>query len=109
MQSRTVIWILLPALILPVWILAAEGNVANGKQVFSNRCIVCHGESGEGKEAIAKAMGATMKPLGSLGVQALSDENLKKGIVEGRGKMKPLPMSDQDVADVIAYLRTLKK
>jgi len=108
MQPRTIIWILLPTLILPVWILAADGNAASGKQVFS-RCVVCHGESGEGKEAIAKAMGATMKPLGGKEVQAQSNDTLKKTIVEGKGKMKPVPMSDQDVADLIAFLRALKK
>ncbi len=108
MRSRTLLWIVLPALVVPLWIFAAQGDAAKGKQVFS-RCAVCHGDSGEGKEAIGKAFGVTMKPLSSKEVQSLDDATLKKGIIEGKGKMKPINLSDQEAADVIAFLRTLKK
>ena len=109
MRFRVWIWILLPTLIVPLWIYAAEkGDAARGKEVF-NRCSICHGDSGQGKEAIGKAFGVTMKPLGSKEVQSLDDATLKKGIIEGKGKMKPVSLSDQEAADVIAFLRTLKK
>ena len=109
MQSRALLGILFVALIVPVWLLAAQkGDAAKGKQVFS-RCSVCHGDSGEGKEAIAKSFGVTMKALGSKEVQSLDDAALKKGIIEGKGKMKPVSLTDQEAADVIAFLRTLKK
>lgn len=109
MRSRLLSWAVLPALILSLWVMAAEkGDAARGKQVFK-RCAPCHGESGEGNEAIAKAFGVAMKPFSSKEVQALDDANLKKGIIEGRGKMRPVKLSDQEAADVIAFLRTLKK
>ncbi len=109
MRFRTGIWFFLPALIIPSWILAAEkGNAVAGKQVFS-RCAICHGDSGEGKEAIGKVLGVTMPHLYSKEVQSLDDATLKKVITEGKGKMKPVSISEQELTDVIAFIRTLKK
>ncbi len=109
MQSRCRMLILLPVLMVPLVLLAlGKGDAAKGKQVFS-RCSVCHGESGEGKEAIAKMFGVKMPVLSSKEVQSLNDEALKKIILEGKGKMKPVHLSESEVEDVIAFLRTLKK
>lgn len=95
--------------VLPVLLTAAEkGDPAAGKQVYS-RCSVCHGESGEGNQSIGKALGVTLPKLGSREVQSLDDAALKKVITEGKGKMRPINLSDKELADVIAYLRTLKK
>ena len=58
---------------------------------------------------MGKALGVTIKPLGSKEVQSLDDAAIKKGILEGRGKMKPVNLTDQEISDVIAFLRTLKK
>jgi mono/diheme cytochrome c family protein len=88
---------------------AEKGDAAKGKQVFTSRCSVCHGESGEGKEAIGKAYGVTMPVLGSKEVQSLDDADIKKIISQGKGKMKPVSLSDQEMNDVVAFLRTLKR
>ena len=88
--------------------LFAKGDAAKGKEIFA-RCAVCHGNSGEGKEAIAKMYGVQMQPLSSKEVQSLSDADLKKILSQGKGKMKPLGLSDPEIEDVIAFLRTLKK
>jgi cytochrome c553 len=109
MRFRIRLWIMVTALIIPLSIIAIEkGNPSKGKEVFT-RCAICHGDSGEGKEAIAKMLGATMPALSSKEVQSLDDAALKKVIAEGKGKMKPVSLSDSELADVIAYLRTLKK
>jgi mono/diheme cytochrome c family protein len=109
MRFRTAVWLLLPALVIPLWVLAAEkGDAVAGKQIFA-RCAICHGDSGEGKEAIGKALGVTIPPLGSKEIQSLDNAALKKIIAEGKGKMRPVSLSDQEAADVIAFLRTLKK
>ena len=82
---------------------------AGGKEVYTNHCAMCHGPSGEGKEAIGKMFKVTMAHLGSKEVQAKSDDVLRKDILDGNGKMKPVKLSAQDANDVIAYLRTLGK
>jgi hypothetical protein len=60
--------------------------------------------------AIAKALKVEMKPLGSAEAQKMSNDEMIKAIKEGKGKMtKVSGLSDKDVADVIAYVRTFKK
>jgi len=109
MRFHKLILLLSPVLIVSLWVAAAEkGVVAKGKVIFG-RCAVCHGDEGQGKEAIGKAYGVTMPHLGSKDVQSLDDAALKKIIQEGKGKMKPVNLTDQEAADVIAFLRTLKK
>lgn len=109
MRSRVGLVVLMTVFVACLWICASEkGDAAKGKEVFS-RCAICHGESGEGKEAIGKAFGVKMPQLGSKEIQSLDDATLKKIITEGKGKMKPVNLTDQEVSDVIAYIRTLKK
>jgi len=109
MRFRVLIRFVIPAFIVPLLVLAAEkGDPVRGKRVFS-RCAICHGDSGEGNESIGKALGVTIKPLGSKEVQSLDHATMKKGILEGKGKMLPMKISDQEAEDVIAYIRTLKK
>jgi mono/diheme cytochrome c family protein len=94
--------------LLPQLVPAAEkGNAAKGKELFK-RCSACHGDSGEGREAIAKMFGVTMHALSSREVQSLNDAALKKIILEGKGKMAPLQLSGAEIEDIIAFLRTLK-
>jgi cytochrome c2 len=108
-RFRIVVWaILLVLFVCLVCFAEAKGDATKGKEVF-RRCAICHSDSGEGKEAIGKAFGVTMTPLGSKAVQSLDDATLKKGIIEGKGKMTSVSLSDLEAADVIAFLRTLKK
>ena len=52
----------------------------------------------------------TMPVLASKEVQAKSDADLKKVITDGHGKMKPVGgLEDKQVADVVAFIRTLKE
>ena len=87
---------------------SALADGAAGKAVYTANCQKCHGEHGEGKALIAKMLNATMKPLSSAEVKALSDAAMKKDILEGVGKMKPVKLTDVQVKDVIAYVRSLK-
>jgi len=86
------------------------GDAKAGKAVFDKKCASCHGANGEGKPALAKALKVEMRDLGSKEVQAKTDAELKKESVEGVGKMKAVPgMSEKEVADLILYIRSLKK
>ena len=94
----------------PQFLAAQQGDAAVGKTVFTKSCAICHGAAGEGKEAIAKALKAEMRHLGSPGVQAKNDDTLRKNVADGVGKMKPIKsLSEKDLSDTIAYLRTLAR
>ena len=64
----------------------------------------------EGKDSVAKMLKVEFRHLGSKEVQAKSDADLKKTILEGGGKMKGVKDVDAKTADdIVSYLRTLKK
>ena len=86
---------------------AQSGDAKAGKAVFDKQCATCHGPDGAGKDAVAKMLKVEMRHLGSKEVQAKSDADIHKIIVEGYNKMKPQKMADKDVANVMAHLRTL--
>jgi mono/diheme cytochrome c family protein len=81
-----------------------------GQASFDKSCKSCHGSDGTPNPAIAKMMKVDMKALGSAGVQAKSDTDIKKVIDEGVGKMKPIKtVTGADADNVVAFIRTLKK
>lgn len=90
------------------WAMAA-GDAQAGKAVFEKSCQVCHGPSGQGNPGMAKMLNVAIPALSSSEVQSKSDGDLKKIVLEGSGKMKPVKLTDGQVADVIAYLRGLPK
>src|SRR5271169_2848470 len=79
-----------------------------GKEVYTAKCVSCHGPNGEGKPAIAKMFNVTQAPLASKEVQAKTDAQLAEVILKGKGKMKPVSgVTEKQAADVVAFLRTL--
>jgi mono/diheme cytochrome c family protein len=87
-----------------------SAGAPEGKTVFEAKCQACHGPKGEGKAAIAKMYGIEMHHLSSQEVQSKSDGEIKGIITNGKGKMKPIGgLSEKQVEDVIAYVRTLKE
>ena len=86
------------------------GDAAAGKAVYENKCMICHGADGASATGYAKALGLEPAHLGSDRVQKKSDAEIKKIVQEGSGKMKPVKgLSDQDLENVITYVRTLTK
>lgn len=79
---------------------------ARGAAVFQHDCSRCHyptstqGMHGPGLQAITKvkAMPSGMPP---------TNDNLIDVIVHGRGMMPPTQLTDQQLQDLLAYLRTL--
>lgn len=81
----------------------------SGADVFKAKCASCHGASGAGDTAMGKSM--KLKDLGSAEVQGQSDADLTNVIANGK---KPMPgykgkLTDDQISDVVKYLRTLKK
>jgi len=101
---------LLPIFVCAFAIFTAEaGDAAKGKDLFKRRCAICHGASGDGNKAIAEMFEVKMRPLSSKEVQEQEDTVLEKIVLDGKGKMMPVGVSETEVADVVAFLRSLKK
>jgi mono/diheme cytochrome c family protein len=80
-----------------------------GQAAYGKSCKSCHGADGTANPAIAKSMKVEMRSLKSPEVQALSADDIKKMIIEGTGKMKPMPSAAAAAADIAAYVKTMGK
>ena len=90
--------------------------IASGDKQFHSTCVACHGKAGVG----IKGNGAALKQNAFVG--SLSDDDLLAFIKRGRSPSDPksttgiqMPpkggnpaLSDDDLLDIISYLRTLQ-
>jgi mono/diheme cytochrome c family protein len=90
---------------------AKERDAVSGREIYANTCIRCHGIDGKG------AMGIKLTPppadLTSDGVQNRLDASLFKRIHDGKANTAmgawKYSLSDDEIWDVLAYIRTLKE
>jgi cytochrome c6 len=80
-----------------------------GEALYKAKCAVCHGADGQGETSAGKAN--KIRDLGSADVQKQSDDELAGIITNGKGKMPAYGKSlkPEQIKDLVAYLRTLKK
>ncbi|MBS0189072.1 MAG: c-type cytochrome [Planctomycetes bacterium] len=90
--------------------------IASGNKIFHSLCVACHGQNGVGIAGNGKALAKNTF------VQSLNDDQLLAFVKQGRAPSDPknttgiqMPpkggnpaMSDDDILDVISYLRTLQ-
>jgi len=92
----------------------ASGNQARGQRLFADICSTCHGLQGDGYVA-----GGTGTAIGKVGfLSKVSDGFIRTTIKEGRSNTRMLGftgptalanLKDQEVDDIIVYLRSLSK
>jgi len=89
---------------------ASAGNPKPAKAVFAASSKTSHDAKGHANRPLAKALKVTIPALSDKEIQGKSDEELKKVVGEGFGKMKPVPgLSSKQVADVVAFVRSVAK
>jgi cytochrome c6 len=88
--------------------LPAQGQ-GGGEALYKSKCADCHGADGKGQTAVGKA--DNIRDLGSADVQVQSDETIAGIIGNGKGKMPAYGKSlkPDQIKDLVAYIRTLKK
>ena len=89
---------------------AVAADATAGKAVYDKSCKSCHGADGTPNPKIAAMMKVEMVDLKSAQAQALSDEDMKKIITTGKGKMKPIAsVTGASLDNCVAFVRSLKK
>lgn len=79
-----------------------------GQAVYKRACQSCHGADGKPSAAVAKMLKVEMRDL-KVAAKSLTDAELRKIVVEGKGKMAATKgISAADADNVVAYMRTLK-
>ena len=81
------------------FLLIAASTFANadGAATYKAKCALCHGQEGQG--------GAMHKKS----IQGEKEAVVLKMIKEGKGKMKPVQLSDDDAKAVAKFVAALKK
>ena len=115
MTMRTLL--LLSLILVPGLGLAqTKGDPKAGKVKYDANCVGCHGATGKGDGAAAAALNP--KPQDHTDgktMNALTDKYLFDIIKDGGAAMKKAPfmpasnkkLSDQEISDVVAYIRSL--
>jgi mono/diheme cytochrome c family protein len=85
-------------------ITAAAGDASRGKGMFEMACASCHGKNGKGT---VQAPGIDFTT--AVWQSKYRDGQIASIIKAGRPpKMPPVNLSDEELRDIIAYVRTLK-
>ena len=116
-RLKGLIILMVASLGIAIWAtnVMATGNVESGNQLYQQRCSVCHGPDGKANTPTAQAL--KPKPRNHTDgayMNALSNEHIAKVIAKGGaavGKSPLMPpqtdLNDQQIQDLIAFLRTL--
>lgn len=84
----------------------AQGS---GADTYKARCAMCHAADGSGSTPAGKSMKAV--PFSSPELIKASDADLIAATKNGKGKMPAYSgkLTDPQIKDVVAYIRTLQK
>jgi mono/diheme cytochrome c family protein len=80
-----------------------------GADTYKAKCTMCHAADGSGSTPAGKAMKAV--PFNSPALVKMSDADLIAATKNGKGKMPAYAgkLTDPQIKDVVAYIRTLQK
>ncbi len=88
-----------------------EPNVAHGKELFEKNCQTCHGATGMGDGPLGASLNPKPRNFHDAGyMSGRPDDSLFASVKYGKSQMPAWGaqgMSDQDIHDAIAYVRTL--
>ena len=83
--------------------------VTRGKDVFQQKCSICHFDTSEAKKIGPGLKGLNKRGTFTVNGNKVTDENLKTWIENGDSLMPPFKdaIEDNQIKDVIAYVKTL--
>jgi cytochrome c2 len=98
-----------PAKPAPKKATTAKGSATKGKEVFDQKCTVCHFADSDAKKIGPGLKGISKRGTFSVNNNKVTDDTLKTWIENGDSLMPPFKdvLDEQQIKDVIAYVKTL--
>ncbi len=98
-----------PAKTAPKKAAAGKGSATKGKEVFDQKCGICHFADSDAKKIGPGLKGISKRGTFTVNNNKFTDESLKTWIENGDSLMPPFKevLDEQQIKDVIAYVRTL--
>ena len=94
-------------------VLSASDDTDKGKQIYEQNCLACHGPEGKGDGPLAMTLKPAPANLGGKTVKSKPDSDLLTVIRKGKDGTSMPPweekLSEQEINDVLAYVRALTK
>ena len=87
----------------------AKGSATKGKEVFDQKCGICHFADSDAKKIGPGLKGLFKRGTFTVNNNKVTEENLKTWIENGDSLMPPFKdaLDEQQIRDVIAYVKTL--
>ena len=88
---------------------ASNGAATRGKEVFDQKCAVCHYADSDAKKIGPGLKGLSKRGTFTVNPNKVTDESLKTWIENGDTLMPPFKdvLQPDQIKDVIAYVKTL--
>ena len=91
----------------------AAGDPVSGKAIYERLCVTCHGAQGKGDGPAGQMMTPRPADFTNPKIKGKPDSELLKSIQDGRPPTT-MPafkgqLSDQQISDVLAYVRSLSR
>jgi len=98
-----------PAKTAPKKAAAGKGSATKGKEVFDQKCGICHFADSDAKKIGPGLKGISKRGTFTVNNNKVTDESLKTWIENGDSLMPPFKevLDEQQIKDVIAYVKTL--
>jgi len=98
-----------PAKPAPKKAAASKGSPTKGKEVFDQKCGICHFADSDAKKIGPGLKGISKRGTFTVNNNKVTDDTLKTWIENGDSLMPPFKdvLEEQQIKDVIAYVKTL--
>jgi len=86
-------------------------RAADGKQVYTDKCLPCHGEKGDGKGPMAVTFSPSPGSFSDAKFwQGDADKKIADSIIKGKDQMIPVDLKPDEIKAVTEYMKkTFKK
>jgi len=105
-MRKLLVWTM-GGLLLSVMLVATQGaaKAADGKQIYTDKCLPCHGEKGDGKGPMAITFNP---PPGNFCDPKFWEGNVDKkisdAVTQGKGQMIPVNLTPDEIKAVTEYI-----